>query len=209
MAGYWLDYIHCLNHRYPFLVQEIMFSFLFEQTNSTFMADLKIFLPKILKWEGGFVNDPADPGGATNMGVTISTWRQVGYDKTGDGLITAADIKLLTVTDVEMVLRLFYWNRWKADQIQNQSVAEILVDWVWASGLWGIIIPQHILEIIPVGHVGPLTISYLNNTDQAKFHATVFQARLDFIDTICTKNSKLLRFREGWLNRLSAFLFEA
>ena len=173
------------------------------------MADLKIFLPKILKWEGGFVNDPADPGGATNMGVTISTWRQVGYDKTGDGLITAADIKLLTVTDVEMVLRLFYWNRWKADQIQNQSVAEILVDWVWASGLWGIIIPQHILEIIPVGHVGPLTISYLNNTDQAKFHATVFQARLDFIDTICTKNSKLLRFREGWLNRLSAFLFEA
>jgi hypothetical protein len=58
------------------------------------MADLKIFLPKILKWEGGFVNDPADPGGATNMGVTISTWRQVGYDKTGDGLNNSCRYKI-------------------------------------------------------------------------------------------------------------------
>ncbi|MGA3013059.1 MAG: glycosyl hydrolase 108 family protein [Bacteroidales bacterium] len=171
------------------------------------MADIKIFLPKILKWEGGFVNDPVDPGGATNMGVTLSTWRNVGYDKTGDGLITAADIKLLTVTDVEMVLRLFYWNRWKADQIQNQSVAEILVDWVWASGLWGIIIPQQILGITPVGNVGPLTITTLNNSDQAKFHSTVYQARVDFIESLIVKNPKLLKFKKGWLNRLNGFVF--
>jgi lysozyme family protein len=171
------------------------------------MADIKLFLPKILKWEGGFVNDPADPGGATNMGVTISTWRQVGYDKTGDGLITAADIKLLTVTDAEMVLRLFYWNRWKADQIINQSVAEILVDWVWASGLWGIIIPQHILGITPVGNVGPLTITALNNSDQAKLHADAYQARVDFIESLVVKKPKLLKFKKGWLNRLSTYSF--
>ena len=86
------------------------------------MADIKLYLPKLLTWEGGFVDDPADPGGATNKGITIATWRAVGYDKTGDGLITAADLKLLTATDVEMVLRYFYWDKWKADQIKNQSV---------------------------------------------------------------------------------------
>ena len=38
------------------------------------MADVKKLAPFILKWEGGFVNDPDDLGGATNMGVTIGTY---------------------------------------------------------------------------------------------------------------------------------------
>ena len=37
------------------------------------MADVNKLAPFILKWEGGFVNDPDDLGGATNMGVTIET----------------------------------------------------------------------------------------------------------------------------------------
>ena len=41
------------------------------------MAKVEILLPFILKWEGGFVNDPADAGDATNKGVTIATWRNV------------------------------------------------------------------------------------------------------------------------------------
>ena len=51
------------------------------------MANVYKLAPWIFKWEGGFVNDPDDLGGATNMGVTISTWKQVGYDKDGDGKV--------------------------------------------------------------------------------------------------------------------------
>ena len=51
------------------------------------MADVTILAPKIFKWEGSFVNDPVDRGGATKMGVTLSTWRQVGYDKYGDWVV--------------------------------------------------------------------------------------------------------------------------
>lgn len=40
------------------------------------MADVRKLAPFILKWEGGFVNDPDDLGGATNMGVTIGTWNR-------------------------------------------------------------------------------------------------------------------------------------
>lgn len=49
------------------------------------MADVNKLAPFILKWEGGFVNDPDDLGGATNMGVTIGTYeaycRKKGYPK--------------------------------------------------------------------------------------------------------------------------------
>ena len=42
------------------------------------MAKIDILAPFILSYEGGFVNDPLDRGGATNMGVTIATWKSVG-----------------------------------------------------------------------------------------------------------------------------------
>ena len=98
------------------------------------MANVNQLAPFILKWEGGFVNDPADLGGATNMGVTIGTWKSCGYDKDGDGDIDVDDLHLLTREDVvKRVLKPHYWDRWKADLITSQSVANILVDWVWAS----------------------------------------------------------------------------
>ena len=110
------------------------------------MANVYKLAPWILKWEGGFVNDPADLGGATNMGVTIGTWKSCGYDKDGDGDIDVDDLHLITREDVvNRVLKPHYWDRWKADLITSQSVANILVDWVWASGAHGIKIPQRLL----------------------------------------------------------------
>ena len=82
------------------------------------MANVNKLAPFILKWEGGFVNDPADLGGATNMGVTIGAWKSCGYDKDGDGDIDVDDLHLLTREDVvNRVLKPYYWDRWKADSI--------------------------------------------------------------------------------------------
>lgn len=51
---------------------------------------------EIVAREGGFVNDPDDPGGATNFGVTIGTMRALGLDLTGDGRIDVADVRAMT-----------------------------------------------------------------------------------------------------------------
>lgn len=50
----------------------------------------------IVAREGGFVNDPDDPGGATNHGVTIHTLRRLGLDLTGDGRVGVADVRALS-----------------------------------------------------------------------------------------------------------------
>ena len=49
----------------------------------------------IVAREGGFVNDPDDPGGATNFGVTIGTMRGLGLDLDGDGDVDVADVRAL------------------------------------------------------------------------------------------------------------------
>lgn len=51
---------------------------------------------EILDREGGYVNDPDDPGGATKYGVTIHTMRRLGLDLDGDGRVSAEDVQRLT-----------------------------------------------------------------------------------------------------------------
>lgn len=171
------------------------------------MAKVESLAPKIFKFEGGFVNDPTDHGGATNFGVTLSTWRQVGYDKDGDGDIDVDDIRKLTRQDATIVLKKFYWDRWKADNISNQSVAEILVDWVWCSGKWGIVIPQRILGLTTDGIVGAVTLRTVNSADQAKFHSQVWEARRQFIIEIVARDPSQKKFQRGWMNRLNDYKF--
>ena len=85
------------------------------------MADVNKLAPFILQWEGGFVNDPDDLGGATNKGITLSTYesfcRRKGYPKP-----TVERLKNISQTDWIEILKTMYWDKWKADQIMNQSV---------------------------------------------------------------------------------------
>lgn len=143
------------------------------------------------------------------MGVTIGTWRSVGYDKDGDGDIDVDDLHLLDKEDViERVLRPYYWNRWRADEILNQSVANILVDWVWASGTHGIKRPQRILGVTPDGIVGPKTLAAVNSMDPMELHFRIKNDRIKFIDEICQRDPSQERFRKGWMNRINALVYQ-
>ncbi len=64
---------------------------------------------EIVAREGGFVKDPADPGGATNHGVTIHTLRRLGIDLTGDGAVTEADVRRVSRAQaVEIFVRHYF-----------------------------------------------------------------------------------------------------
>lgn len=60
------------------------------------MQTVRQIAETIVAREGGFVDDPDDPGGATNHGVTIHTMRRLGLDLTGDGRVDTADVRRLT-----------------------------------------------------------------------------------------------------------------
>ncbi len=191
------------------------------------MADIKPYFKKLIPYAGGYVNDPTDKGGATKYDVTLNTWRSMGYDKDGDGDIDANDIRILTTDDAMMVCKVGYWDRWRADSIKNQSVAESLVEWVWGSGKWGVVIPQKILAVLADGRVGTQTINAVNNCDQAILHEKIRLAKLHFIDGIVQSSinevtektgralteKELLtvtqkRFEIGWKRRVNEFIFK-
>lgn len=169
------------------------------------MAKIENLVEYILKWEGGYVDHPNDPGGATNMGVTIGTAKSLGlkYDKNKDGKITKADIKLLTKKDAMEIMKYHYWDKCKADQITSQAVANILVDWFWMSGVNATKGIQRLVGVNVDGKIGPASLAAINKQNEKDLVERLYEARRQFYKTIISRNSKLKSFEKGWTNRLN------
>ncbi|MCX6222495.1 MAG: peptidoglycan domain protein [Bacteroidia bacterium] len=171
------------------------------------MADHKLAIPKIRKWEGGWSDNANDPGGATMCGITFDTF--IGYRmKKGLPKPTKDDLRNISLTEWMAVFKEEYWDEFKADEIQNQSIANFLIDWFWMSfhnASKGI---QRIVGVVVDGEIGAKTIAAINSTDQAGLFNQIRAARMAYYDTIIKKNAKLETFRNGWLNRLNDYKYE-
>lgn len=175
------------------------------------MAEVEKFEPFVLRWEGGskYTNKKSDRGGATKYGITIATWRTVGYDKNGDGKIDEKDVQLISEEDFKKVLKRNFWDKWKADEIKNQSVAEILVDWLWASGKWGIIKPQQLLGVKADGIVGKQTLAAVNGyPNQRQLFEALKNARKSYINKLIKADPSQIVNKKGWLNRINALEYK-
>lgn len=117
---------------------------------------------EILDREGGFVNDPEDPGGATNFGVTIHTMRRLGLDLTGDGAVSVADVQALTREQAQEIFVEHYFERPSIDHLPEALHATVFDMYVNA-GANAVTLLQRLLrdmglEIIVDGVIGPQTI---------------------------------------------------
>lgn len=74
-------------------------------------------LTHVLEEEGGYVDHPSDPGGATNFGVSIRFAGSIGLDIDGDGKTTKADIKALTLDDARRIYHFHFWEKVSADEM--------------------------------------------------------------------------------------------
>ena len=168
------------------------------------MAKAELLKPFILRWEGGFVDDPLDRGGATNKGITIGTFRSF-Y---GQGA-TVEQLKNITDEQWLHIFKSGYWDKWKADNIANQSIANTCVDRAWASGTGTSIKQvQKILGVAVDGIVGKDTLTAINIADQRALFDKIHARRIEFVENIVRRNPSQSRFIKGWKNRINALTFE-
>lgn len=169
------------------------------------MADINKFIPKIKKWEGGYSSHPADTdGGCTMQGITLTTYRRYyGRDK------NCNDLKNITEEQWRHILKSGYWDKMRADEIENQSIAELCVQMCWGSGAKTAIRKiQRCLGCEPDGIVGPKTLAALNAPNRAEIHAKLWEMRrIWFLNIVKAQPAKKV-FLSGWLRRLSSFVFE-
>lgn len=165
------------------------------------MAKSEILKPYILSWEGGFVNDPNDRGKATNKGVTIGTFQRIfGASK------TVEDLKKITDAQWTFIFKKYYWDKWKADEINSQSIANLLVDWYWHSGSYGIKIPQSVLKVGIDGIVGPKTIAAINNyPNEKELFLKLWKEREAFLTRLARGSQR--KYLNGWLRRLNGLKY--
>lgn len=185
------------------------------------MATIDKFIPILFEWEAsvkvkpnesledaykratkkGFTNDPNDAGGATMIGVTIGTYRSYCRYK-GWKTPSVNDLKNMPYKVWRDIVYTMYWNKWKADTISDQSVANMVVDWVWHSGAATIKKVQAILGVTADGIVGPKTVDALNKDKDIK--NKIYQSRKAYFDAIVKKNPSQKKWLKGWMNRLNS-----
>jgi len=165
------------------------------------MANYAKVIKKILKWEGGYAGN-IDGMTCTMKGVTLATYRKFfGKDK------NCKDLKGITQAEWDLIFKEGYWDRVKADDINNQSIADLLVDWCWTSGVYGIKLPQRVLGVKDDGVVGGKTIAAINDyPDQKELFNKLWNRRKKHFQDIA-KNGKE-KFLAGWLNRLNDFKYK-
>lgn len=117
----------------------------------------------IVAREGGYVNDPDDPGGATKFGVTIHTMRRLGLDLTGDDNVTEADVRALTKNRAVSIFIEHYFHRPKIDQLPEPLQATVFDMYVNA-GANAVKILQRLLgdmriAVVVDGVIGPQTVA--------------------------------------------------
>lgn len=165
------------------------------------MADFDKYAPILKAWEGGYAVVPGDAGGATNMGVTLTTFQMhYGQDK------TIIDLQRMTDQQWRAIMKGDFWDKCWGDMIRDQSVAESIVDWCINSGTGMLKKVQGMVGTKADGVMGPKTLSAINSADQRKLHYRIKAARLAHLSDISTKGSNL-KFFDGWINRVAALCY--
>ncbi|MEP3346047.1 MAG: holin-associated N-acetylmuramidase [Litoreibacter sp.] len=174
----------------------------------------------IVRREGGYVDDPDDPGGATNHGVTIHTMRRLGLDLTQDGQVTREDVKALTSAQAVQIFIDHYYRAPRIDALPEPLQATVF-DMNVNAGSNSIKILQRLLndmgQVVAIdGILGPHSIraTYAAYHDAPDFMADAYSiARRSYYYDLADHrpaSRKYARRRDGgkggWIKRAEEFL---
>ena len=150
-------------------------------------------LAELLKHEGGFVNHPSDPGGATNLGVTQAVW-----EDWIDRAVSEENMKALTPAKVAPLYRELYWDRIKGDKLPA-GVDYVVFDAAVNSGVsraakW----LQTTVAAVADGAIGEQTLKLVLLTNPQMLIDKYSANRLEFLKGRSTWPT----FGKGWERRV-------
>ncbi len=184
------------------------------------MPSISDIADEIIAREGGYVNDPADPGGATKFGITIHTMRRLGIDLDADGDVDAKDVRRLTRDQAREIVVREYFERPGLGRLPDALQASVF-DMHVNAGSHAIRILQRLLvdmgEPVRVdGLLGPQTLAAAHRAaDAAPEHiADAYGiARRNYYYRLADRrpaSRKYARRRDGgkggWIARAEAFI---
>ena len=148
----------------------------------------------VLKHEGGYVNDPRDPGGRTNLGVTQRAW-EAWLVRT----VTESDMRALTPAKVKPFYKAMYWDKIKGDQLPA-GVDYAAYDLAVNSGVGRA--AKYLQEIAGVpadGAIGPKSIEAIKACNPKELADALCDMRLAFLKSLPTFDT----FGKGWSRRVA------
>ena len=184
------------------------------------MQTVRQIAEEIVAREGGFVNDPDDPGGATKYGVTIHTMRRLGLDLTGDGVVGVADVRQLSRAQAVEIFITHYFERPRIDEVPVALQASLFDMYVNAGGN-AVKIFQRMLrdmgfDVSVDGAIGPQTLQAVRAAaapDAVALRDAYGVARRNYYFRLADRRAASRKYartraggKGGWIKRAEEFL---
>lgn len=184
------------------------------------MSTVRQIAQQIVDREGGYVNDPDDPGGATNFGVTIHTMRRLGLDLDRDGNITPADVRALSRAQAVDIFLEHYFNRPLIAELPQPLQASVFDMYVNAGGNAVKILQQLLVDmgysVAVDGALGPQSLAAVRAAFEAGPEEMVNAygiARRNYYFRIADRRSASRKYartraggKGGWIKRAEEFI---
>jgi len=174
------------------------------------MANFEYAIPKILKHEGGLSDNPHDPGGLTNWGITIGFIKkdELCQKYFGHPLpVSRDDIRNMTQETAVRIYREEIWDPNNYAQVSDDLVATKIFDCTVNMGeKWGETFAQQAANrlgqsIVVDGQIGPKSIAAINVCDPRSFLVEYCQQQKERYEQLVLHNPNLAVFLKGWLIR--------
>lgn len=166
------------------------------------MANFEIAMGILIKHEGGYISNPSDSGGPTNMGIT-----QMDLAHFYNRPVSIDEIKSLDLDTVKKYYRIRFWEQMKLDSLSSTKIAILLFDQGVLRGPSRVIQDiQHILDLDPDGIMGPDTIEKLNTQNEAWIGIKFLEACQTAYCFLVSAKPTQMEFIIGWMARTHSLL---
>lgn len=172
------------------------------------MADFESAFQHVIKNEGGYVNDPKDPGGETYKGVARNIhskwlgWTLIDMEKSKKDFPKCLDSNLELSGEIKHFYKINYWDKVRADEITNQEVAFSIFDFGVNAGIaTSATLAQKVIGAKTDGVIGQQSIESINNYDAEKFLSAFTIAKIARYINIVKKRPTSQKYFYGWVRR--------